>query len=194
MDSEKSTDRAWVERVLQGDTDAGDALVERLLPLVSRIVRGRVTDRTEAADLTQMVFLKTFAKLDQFPGGVPLEHWVSRIAVTVCLKEYRRERTRPEVRRADLSPEQDEMLDELVGSAEVAPEKRVMADDLVSRLLAGLSPKERLIMSLLYLEGRTPEETGQWTGMSNLAVRLVAFRARRKMKKALHTLQKERRL
>lgn len=190
MDSSASADLACVARVLEGDTATGDALVERLRPVVVRIVRGRVTRRTEEADLTQMVFLKVFANLEQFSGRVPLEHWVSRIAVNVCLNAYRHEGHRPEVRRADLSPEHDSLLDFLATSAvEITPEQQVAAGDLVATLLARLAPKERMIMTLLYLEGRTPQETGRLTGMSNLAVRLVAFRARRKMRNALKQLQ-----
>jgi DNA-directed RNA polymerase specialized sigma24 family protein len=44
-------------------------------------------------------------------------------------------------------------------------------------------------MSLLHLEGQGLEETARLTGNSNLAIRLIAFRARRKMKKAFLRLQ-----
>jgi len=188
-----SGDLACVYRVLKGDTAAGDALVERLRPTVGRIVRGRVTGRTEEADLTQMVFIKVFANLDQFSGTVPLEHWVSRIAVNVCLNQHRYERNRPELRRSDLSPDQDELLELLATSdAEISPDRQAAARDLVTALLERLAPRERLVTTLLYLEGHTIEETRQLTGMSALAVRLVAFRARQKMKKAFGKLQQER--
>jgi len=188
-----SGDLACVSRVLGGDTTAGDALVERLRPTVSRIVRGRVTRRTEEADLTQMVFVKVFANLDQFSGRVPLEHWVSRIAVNVCLNQYRYEKNRPELRRSDLSPEQDRLLKLLATSdSEIPPDRQAEANDLVAALLERLAPRERLVMTLLCLEGRTIEETRQLTGVSALAVRLLAFRARQKMKKVLGKLQQER--
>jgi RNA polymerase sigma-70 factor (ECF subfamily) len=188
-----SADLACVSRVRQMDAEAGDKLVERLHPLVSRIVRAHIMRRTDEADLTQMVFLKVFANLGQFSGRVPLDHWVSRIAVNVCLNQYRYERNRPELRHSDLPLEQEEVLDFLAASdEELSPYQQAAANDLVAAMLERLAPRERLITTLLYLEGRTIEETRQLTGMSALAVRLLAFRARRKMKKAFERLQQER--
>ena len=195
MDDSAVSDLAWVSRVLGGDTDAGDELVKRLCPTVSRIVRGRVTCRTEEQDLTQTVFLQVFASLENYSGCVPLEHWVSRIAVNVCLKQYRHESRRPELRRADLSEEQDELLDLLANSeVEIPPDQQLAANDLATILLEELTGKERIVMTLLYLDGLNLSEVAEKTGMSNLALRLVAFRARRKMQSGFRKLQKRERV
>src|SRR5688572_17675692 len=111
MESSGLSDRERVARILEGDTALGNELVERMQPVVSKIVRGRVTRRSEERDLTQAVFLNVFSSLDQYSGTAPLEHWVSRIAVNVCLNQFRHESRRPELRRADLSAEQDDLLD-----------------------------------------------------------------------------------
>ena len=34
-----------------------------------------------------MIFIKIFQKLSQFSGKVPLEHWVSRVAINTCLNQ-----------------------------------------------------------------------------------------------------------
>jgi RNA polymerase sigma-70 factor (ECF subfamily) len=183
-----------VARVLQGDTALGDELVQRLRPIVSKIVRGRVTQRSGEQDLTQEVFLNVFSSLETYSGKVPLEHWVSRIAVNVCLNRFRHESRRPELRRADLSEEQDELLESLANSeAEVLPDQRIAANELVVMLMEQLTGKEQLIMTLLYLDGLTLSEIAERTGMSNLALRLVAFRARRKMQSGFRKLQKGKR-
>lgn len=195
MDCSELTDRERVARILEGDTALGDDLVQRLQPVVSRIVRGRVTRQAEERDLTQTIFLNVFASLHQYSGNVPLEHWASRVAVNVCLHQYRHENRRPEVRRADLSEEQDELLDSLANTdEEVSPDKQFAANELVGILLEQLTGKERLIMSLLYLDGLNLSEVAKKTGMSNLALRLVAFRARRKMQSGFQKLQKGKRV
>jgi RNA polymerase sigma-70 factor (ECF subfamily) len=141
----------------------------------------------------QMVYLNVFANLGQYSGRVPLEHWVSRIAVNVCLKQYRHERSRPELRRGDLTVEQEQMLDLLATSdRDVSAPQQVAAAELVNALLGQLKPRERIMVNFLYLEGRTVGETCALMGMSNLAVRLLAFRARKKMKKLILDLQLER--
>ena len=80
------------------DEAAARALVERLYPLVARIVRANLPRRDEPEDLMQEVFLKTFSKLEQFSGEVPFEHWVSRLALTTCIDRLRRQKARPELR------------------------------------------------------------------------------------------------
>lgn len=195
MDSSELSDRERVARILDGDIALGDELVERLRPVVSRIVRGRITSQSDERDLAQSVFLNVFASLDQYSGTAPLEHWVARIAVNVCLHQYRHEKRRPEVRRADLSQEHDELLDSLADTdAEVSPDKQFAANELVAILLEQLSGKERLIMSLLYLDGLSLSDVAAQTGMSNLALRLVTFRARRKMQNGFQKLQKGKRV
>jgi RNA polymerase sigma-70 factor (ECF subfamily) len=55
--------------------------------------------------LVQTVFMKVFANLDQYQGRVPVEHWVSRIAVNTCPNALKAEKARPELRWSDLSDE-----------------------------------------------------------------------------------------
>src|SRR5580765_2346156 len=92
---------ALVEAALQHDDDAARALVRQLYALVAKIVRSHRPRRTAEEDLCQMIFIRMFQNLGQFSGKVPLEHWVSRIAVNTCLNQIESERVRPEVRQAD---------------------------------------------------------------------------------------------
>lgn len=133
-----------------------------------------------------MIFIKIFQKLSQFSGKVPLEHWVSRIAVNTCLSQIESERVRPELRHADLSEEEEAVVKNLaVSSDELAPDNRLASRQLVEHLLEFLKPVERLIIDLLYLQGRSVEEIHQITGMGVAAVKVRAFRARQKMKAQL---------
>ena len=86
-------------------------LVEYLYPTVIRIVRRHLPRRAAEEHLAQDIFVKMFAKLDQYRGEVPLEHWVSRIAVNHCLNALRAQKARPESRMADLSEDQMAALD-----------------------------------------------------------------------------------
>ena len=95
---------ACVALVREGDEGAARALLDHLYPLVISVVRGHLPRRASEEDLAQTIFVKVFAKLDQFSGTVPLEHWVSRIAVNTCLNALQAEKIRPELRWADLSP------------------------------------------------------------------------------------------
>jgi len=175
-----------LERVRQHDQDAAVALVEALYPLVIRIVRSHCPERSDEEDLAQEIFLKLFSRLDQYEAraGIPLEHWVSRLAVRTCFDALRAKGRRPEVRMGDLSEEQRAWL-EFMTAEESAPSDSAAASalELVERLVSQLPPEDRLVISLLDLEERSVKEIASITGWSVSLVKVRAFRARRKLRK-----------
>src|SRR3984893_90572 len=178
-----------VQAALRHDDEAARELVRRLYPLVAKMVRSHRPRRTSEEDLCQMIFIKVFQKLGQFSGRVPLEHWVSRIAVNTCLSQIESERIRPELRYADLTEEEEAVVKNLaVSSEELAPDHARASRQLVEHLLEFLKPVERLVIDLLYLQGRSVEEIHQITGLGVAAIKVRAFRARQKMKAQLTKL------
>jgi RNA polymerase sigma-70 factor (ECF subfamily) len=183
---------ALVRAALQHDDDAARALVRRLYPLVAKMVRAHRPRRTPEEDLCQMIFIRVFQKLSQFSGKVPLEHWVSRIAINTCLNQIAAEKVRPEIRHADLSEEEQAVVENLATtSEELAPDRRAASHQLVEHLLERLKPVERLIVDLMYLQGRSVEEIRQMTGWSGALVKVRAFRARQKMRQLLLRISAE---
>ncbi len=183
---------ACLARVRQRDEQAARELFQHLYPLVARLVRSHLPRRTSPEDLTQTVFMKVFANLDKFSGTVPLEHWVSRIAVNTCLNQLAAEKVRPELRWADLSEDQAEALDAVMAAPEEQePTRNLAAREIVEKLLTQLAPPERLVLTLLHLEGRTVAEVQEITGWNVPVIKVRAFRARRKLKKHFDKLMGE---
>jgi RNA polymerase sigma-70 factor (ECF subfamily) len=181
-----------VRDVLRGDEEAARALVQHLHPLVLSVVRGHLPRRLGEEDLTQMVFTKVFTKLDQYAGIVPLEHWVSRIAVNTCLNALQAEKVRPECRWADLSEEEEHVVQQLAStSCDLDPDRALGARDLVERLLETLKPADRLVLQLLHMEGRSVEEIRRITGWNGPLIKVRAFRARRRLRQQLQGLLQE---
>jgi RNA polymerase sigma-70 factor (ECF subfamily) len=183
---------ACVRRVRLGDEEAAQALVQHLYPKVLRLVRAHLPRRTGEEDLTQTVFMKVFAKLDQYSGQVPLEHWVSRITINTCLNALAAEKVRPELRRADLSDEQQALLEKFqAGREEAGPADCLAARELVEQLLTILSPRDRLLITLLHLDGHTPREVQKITGWNGTLIRGRAFQARRRLRKHFDRIMKQ---
>jgi RNA polymerase sigma-70 factor, ECF subfamily len=186
---------ACVERVRQRDEEAARLLLHHLYPFVIKLVRAHLPRRTSEEDLAQTIFMKIFAKLDQYSGTVPLEHWVSRIAINACLNQLRVEKVRPELRWSDLSEEEAHVLQSLAATAEdVHPDQHFASRELVEKLLERLSPQDRLVIQLLHLEGRTVDEIKQITGWKGPLIKVRAFRARHKLRGHLAKLMTEERL
>jgi RNA polymerase sigma-70 factor (ECF subfamily) len=181
---------ACLEQVRQGDAEAARSLVEHLYPLVIKIVRAHRPRRMAEEDLAQDVFMKLFTRLDQYHGrdGVPLEHWVSRVAVTTCLDALRAELRRPEWRWADLGEGERAWVEFFVGEEPApAPGDTHSAREATDRLLSLLAPDDRLVLTLLDLEERSVAEISALTGWGRSAVKVRAFRARQKLRR--HALQ-----
>src|SRR5204862_6003865 len=100
------------------EEEAARELVRGLYPLVVKLVRSHRPARTSEEDLCQMIFIKVLQKLPQFSGKVPLEHWVSRIAINTCINQIQAEKARPELREADLSEEETAVISNLAETTE----------------------------------------------------------------------------
>src|SRR2546429_4170299 len=178
--------RELVSRVLQDNDDAARELVRRLYPTVAKLVRAHRPARSAEEDLCQMIFIKVLQNLSQFSGKVPLEHWVSRIAINTCINQIQAEKARPELREADLSEEQTAVIRNLATTTDdLAPDQSFASRQLVEHLMKALKPAERLVIDLLYLQQRSVAEIQKIAGWSSALVKVRAFRARQKLKKQM---------
>ena len=181
-----------LDLVRQRDQAAARALVEHLYPLVIRIVRAHLPRRVAEEDLAQDIFLKMFTRLEQYEGAVPFPHWVSRIAVTTCIDQLRAQKRRPEFRWADLSENEADVLDAVMTNEnDVEAGDALAARELVHKLLDQLKPDDRLVIQFLDLEQKTVAEISALTGWNQSLVKVRAFRARRKLQKLFHELEKK---
>jgi RNA polymerase sigma factor (sigma-70 family) len=195
MPDDQSFDLAGcLDRVRKRDQSAARELVEHLHPLVIRIVRAHLPRRVAEEDLAQEIFLKMFTRLDQYQGAVPFTHWVSRIAVTTCIDQLRAQKRRPELRWADLSETQTDVLDAVLSNEnDVAPDDALEARELVQKLMDQLKPEDRLVIQYLDLDQKSIAEISALTGWNPTLVKVRAFRARRKLQRFYRELtEKER--
>jgi RNA polymerase sigma-70 factor (ECF subfamily) len=178
---------ALIDRIKRGEEAAAEALVELMRPVILKCVRRRLSRWSSEEDLVQSVFAKVFAKLHQFSGSVPLEHWVARVAVNTSLSHIAHEAVRPEMRMSDLSEEQELVLQNQAEPQDDSAEKNY-ARELMDLLLARLEPDERLIITLLHIEQRSTQEISRLTGLSISLVKVRAFRTRHKMRRLARKL------
>ena len=175
-----------------GDEAAALELFHYMYPHVAKLVRANLPARESAEDLIQQACIKVMANLHQFSGKVPFLHWVSRIAVNTCLNQMRHEKRRPEVRLADLSEEEAGLVRDLAAApVDVDASDQVASKELVEKLMATLRPPDRLLMRLMYLEGRQIEEISGLTGWNRSLIKVRAFRARAQLRRRYAMLMKE---
>src|SRR5690606_28670400 len=107
-------------------------------------------------------------------------------AVNTCLNELKRQSRRPEIRESDLGESDIALLARLEDPAVSNRREASHARELAEKLLSFLTPADRLILSLLHLEGRSVAEVSNLTGFSRPSIKVRAHRARHKLQKLLH--------
>lgn len=97
------SDENLIERTLNGDLLAFEALVERHRAIVFRVA-ARIVGLDEAEDVSQDTFMRAFHRLDQYRGTAPFRTWLLQIAQNTALNALARARRRP-TEPADEAPE-----------------------------------------------------------------------------------------
>ena len=92
-DGDLPTDEQLVFSARGGDRDAFGELVQRYEARVYTMSMRMLTNREDARDLAQEVFLTVFQSLDRFRGEAQFRTWLYRVTLNRCRDEIRRRGT-----------------------------------------------------------------------------------------------------
>jgi len=172
----------------QGDLRSFEELVVHYQPRIFATARRYARRESDIEDIVQEVFIKAFNKIKTFHGTAPFEHWLMRVAVRTCYDFLRMHQRNRETPLSDLGEAEASWLEHFTSNPEKADDQASAAHELVQRALAALSPKSRLVITMLEIEGYSVREISQITGWSTAMVKVRAFRARREMRRYLEKL------
>jgi RNA polymerase sigma-70 factor (ECF subfamily) len=171
-------DRDDIAASLGGDEEAFARLVRRYQAEIVSQLWKYTRDPVLVEELAQEVFVEAYLGLRGFRGHAPFLHWLRRIATRVGYRYWRRQSLRRE-RETAYEPWHDQ------GTSSPEPGSAAEAADRVQALLAELPPRDRLVLTLLYLEELDTHEIAARTGWSRALVKVQAFRARQKLRSLL---------
>lgn len=182
------TDAELVRLVLLGKTEAFDTLLARHRRFVFKIV-GRHVPRDQVEEVAQDVFVRAFTSLAGYSGRAEFEHWLSRLAVRSCYAFWREAYRRRETAVSTLSEQhQTWMAQALADQAGQAFQQGAAvkeAREVLAWALAQLSPENRMVLTLVYLDGYSVKEAAALLGWSQVNVKVRAHRARVRLRKLL---------
>jgi len=190
------TDEELVGIVVGGDVDCFEELITRYQSRVFGMARKYFRNESDAEDVVQTIFTKTFQKLSSYKGTAPFEHWFMRLSVNACYDALRRKRNRPDHTISDMLFDDESWQDRLDKITEASDrEEQEQARELVHTVLDQVSARARIVLTLQELEGRTIKEIAEITGWSESLVKVQAFRARKEMRAAVERfLSREKRI
>ena len=170
----------------EGDESAFEELFRRHRRRVALIASRFFRQREQVEEVVQESFAKAFFALGEFGGGrdASFAAWLARIAFNVSYDELRRQKRRPEGALEDLTEEEAAHLAERLRGGPDA-EGAAVSRDLAAKLLARLSPEDRLVLVLLDVEGLSVAEIAGLLGWGGSKVKVRAHRARAHLRRVL---------
>ncbi len=175
-------DLALLARFRQGDRSAFAVLVSRYQkPLFNAAFRV-VGNASDAADVTQVVFLRTVERLDDYDTKYKFFSWIYRIAVNESIDLLRRtNREEPLEEDADFaSPES------------AGPESHYESQQLsdrVQRALMSMKTDHRIVLTLRHFSELSYQEISTILAIDEKTVKSRLFEARQRMAAQLGDLR-----
>jgi RNA polymerase sigma-70 factor (ECF subfamily) len=171
-----------VRRIHASEENAFDELYERYSPRVFGYLYQRLNGNVEEAeDLTAEVFAKVYQKIDSFEvQGAPLSSWLFRIARNRLIDSVRR---RPSQTHVDL-----ESAPPLTAGPAFRGVDQHMAMELIKSGLARLTPEQRQVIILRFLEDKSIAETAVAMNRNEEAVKKLQSRGLASLRRGIECL------
>lgn len=188
----QASDEALAAAVCLGDDRAFEEIFVRHRWRVVRIT-ARFFNRPERVEeIVQETFAKVYFGIGNYSHkrGSSFVAWVSRIAINCCYDELRRMKRRPETPIGGFTEDEATFLNARSRSYSRSgnAESELVSRDLAMKLLARLSPKDRLVLTLLEADEMPVAEIAEALGWSISKVKVRAHRARTALRRALKDL------
>jgi RNA polymerase sigma-70 factor (ECF subfamily) len=184
------SDVELVTRASAGEEAAFEELFDRHRRRVALIASRFFRHREQIEEIVQESFTKAYFALGNFSNeqGASFAAWIARIAFNACYDELRRIKRRPESTMSNITEEESAWLTERASANTSAGdniESALLARDLAGKLLARLSPEDRLVLVMLDVEEMSVSEIAQLNKWTISKVKVRAHRARRRLRRAL---------
>jgi RNA polymerase sigma-70 factor, ECF subfamily len=175
-----------IQRCLEGDAAAWDALVRTHWKRVFNIAYKFVARYDEAEDLTQEIFVKLFRALPTYDRRAQFDTWLTRVSRNLCIDHYRRRRREEQKVTDDIDPDMIPM-DDLLSRPDAALEQHAEVA-IVRRALARLPPTYREAVALRDIHELSYEEIARRLQLPEGTVKSRINRGRKELARHLQVL------
>lgn len=172
-----------IARLRRKDPNAFEAMVRAHQDRVYDFCVRMLSDREEAFDLTQEIFISIHQHMDQFRADAKLTTWIYRIARNHCLNRLKYLKRRGRGRSDEFGESNELSITEAMGGAS-QPDDAVHARTekaLVHKAIAMLEEDQRALVVLRDVEGLSYEEIMEITELAEGTVKSRLHRAREKL-------------
>ncbi len=177
FDSTALLDISDIKNTLDGDDEAYKRLIERHQKQISSMMWRFSRDIGIHEELVQDVFVQVYLSLHTYKQKSPFTHWLCRIATRVGFRYWKTRASKAKLKTISL---EDWDQASSVAAENLKPNE---AGEILHRMLSKLPPRDRLVLTLRYLEQQSVNQTAESVGWSVPMVKVQTWRAKNKLKK-----------
>ncbi len=175
-------DNELIKRVLQGEQALYAQLVKRYQNYVFTIVMRYTSNREDAEEIAQDVFVKAYRSLADFRGESKFSTWLYTIVTTTCITFLRKKK----VPIHSLDTEQVfELADNQNSTFKANQVEQKSKVQVINEALRLLSIDDARIITLFYQAEQSLEEIGRILGVDPNTAKVKLHRARVRLKEKM---------
>jgi len=179
-----TNDQVYINKILDGDTNAFTTLVDRYKDLVYTLALRMMKNKEEAEEVSQDSFIKAYKSLNRFKGDSKFSTWIYRVAYNTCLDRLKKNKRQQQTVTIDEYTEhQVKTIDNALDKIETQEKQQAIKD-----CLELLPSEDSFLLTLYYFEELSLDEISKIVGLKPNNVKVKIFRSRKK----LATILKER--
>jgi len=185
----KEEDSSLIGRVLAGDDQGYQVLMERYSPMVLGFLCGKIGPNSDCEDLLQEAFLTAYRSLGGLHERNRFGPWLMKIVRNKCVDFQRKEMARPHIVNLDQEPNatddivsgsSGESLDGPAAKASLAETRALVLDSL-----AKLGDKYRTILYMRLIAEESPQDIARHLGLKQSAVRMRLMRGLKQLRRSI---------
>ncbi len=180
IDEDESEVKQLIVRIKDGEKAAFSELVRRYRNQVASLAYKVVNDYDEAADVTQIVFIKMFKNIWRYDDRKKFYTWLYRITINASI-DYVRKHHRHRMESID---NLTDSFENIISDPETAY-RRQQISEYINRAAHTLNDKQLSAFTLRDIEGCKVDDVADIMNMPVATVRWYLHRARTKIRKEL---------
>jgi len=198
---EPITDSALIEQIQQGDRSALGTLLERHQQRMFNVAFRMVSNRDDAAEITQDAMLKVCEHIDGFRSDAKITTWMTRIVMNLSISLLRKRKVRDHVSLESAGAHRNGddqatgLRQVLADSSEPGPDQRVETSEMLERLktaIGRLDEDFRAVLVLRDIEQMDYQQIAEALELKVGTVKSRLFRARLALRQEVQKVDRPR--
>ena len=180
---DKSSLNNLITSCLRNDQKAFREIVECYQSMIYSLSFRMLCNEEEARDTVQETFIKVWVNLRSYQSDKKFSTWIYTIASNLCLDKLKSSK------HSKYSGSIDEKINDLISTDNI--EQAIINTELaeiILRLTGELTPKQKIVFTLRYLEEIEMEEIREITGMTAEKIKSNLYLARQSIRIKLENL------